>query len=160
MRKTIIKLGIIFLVLSAGYFVWLKVYNEPSRVACTMEAKLCPDGSAVGRTGPSCEFAACPGYALNLEYKNTDYGFSVALPDNWTGYTVSIDRWTGYAVNDQLGEAPYTTGPVVSIHNPKWTKELMYQDIPVMVFTLSQWSDLLAEKFHIGAAPVGPSEFG
>ena len=30
------------------------------RVACTMEVKLCPDGSAVGRTGPRCEFAACP----------------------------------------------------------------------------------------------------
>jgi len=29
-------------------------------VACTMEAKLCPDGTAVGRTGPNCEFASCP----------------------------------------------------------------------------------------------------
>ncbi|MCK9344883.1 MAG: Gmad2 immunoglobulin-like domain-containing protein [Candidatus Pacebacteria bacterium] len=29
-------------------------------VACTMEAKVCPDGSAVGRTGPNCEFAECP----------------------------------------------------------------------------------------------------
>lgn len=29
-------------------------------VACTMEAKLCPDGTYVGRTGPNCEFAACP----------------------------------------------------------------------------------------------------
>jgi len=28
--------------------------------ACTEEAKLCPDGSAVGRTGPDCEFAPCP----------------------------------------------------------------------------------------------------
>ena len=28
--------------------------------ACTEEAKLCPDGSAVGRTGPNCEFSACP----------------------------------------------------------------------------------------------------
>ncbi len=27
---------------------------------CTAEAKVCPDGSAVGRVGPSCEFAACP----------------------------------------------------------------------------------------------------
>jgi hypothetical protein len=27
---------------------------------CTTEAKVCPDGSAVGRSGPSCEFAACP----------------------------------------------------------------------------------------------------
>jgi hypothetical protein len=32
--------------------------NEP--VACTMDAKMCPDGSYVGRVGPSCEFAACP----------------------------------------------------------------------------------------------------
>ena len=32
----------------------------PGPVACTMEAKMCPDGSAVGRTGPNCEFEACP----------------------------------------------------------------------------------------------------
>lgn len=30
-------------------------------VACTMDAKICPDGSAVGRQGPHCEFAKCPG---------------------------------------------------------------------------------------------------
>lgn len=35
--------------------------EEP--VACTMEAKQCPDGSFVGREGPACEFAACPGEA-------------------------------------------------------------------------------------------------
>lgn len=29
--------------------------------ACTMEAKICPDGSSVSRTGPNCEFAPCPG---------------------------------------------------------------------------------------------------
>jgi len=27
--------------------------------ACTQEAKLCPNGSYVGRTGPNCEFATC-----------------------------------------------------------------------------------------------------
>lgn len=27
---------------------------------CTQEAKVCPDGSSVGRTGPNCEFASCP----------------------------------------------------------------------------------------------------
>ncbi len=32
----------------------------PGPVACTMEAKQCPDGSYVGRVGPNCEFAACP----------------------------------------------------------------------------------------------------
>lgn len=27
---------------------------------CTLEAKICPDGSTVGRVGPNCEFAPCP----------------------------------------------------------------------------------------------------
>lgn len=34
--------------------------GESGAVACTMDAKICPDGSAVGRSGPNCEFAACP----------------------------------------------------------------------------------------------------
>lgn len=29
-------------------------------VACTMDARMCPDGSYVGRQGPNCEFALCP----------------------------------------------------------------------------------------------------
>jgi len=34
--------------------------RPPEGRACTEEAKVCPDGSAVGRTGPDCAFAACP----------------------------------------------------------------------------------------------------
>lgn len=33
-------------------------FIEPT--ACTLDAKMCPDGSYVGRIGPNCEFAACP----------------------------------------------------------------------------------------------------
>ena len=29
-------------------------------VACTMDAMICPDGTAVGRVPPRCEFQACP----------------------------------------------------------------------------------------------------
>lgn len=29
--------------------------------ACTLEAQICPDGTAVGRTGLNCEFAPCTG---------------------------------------------------------------------------------------------------
>ncbi|MFZ3301558.1 MAG: hypothetical protein WA152_02485 [Microgenomates group bacterium] len=37
------------------------VFNDlPNQTACTMDAKICPDGSAVGRSGPKCEFAPCP----------------------------------------------------------------------------------------------------
>lgn len=34
--------------------------EKPGAIACTMEAKQCPDGSYVGRTGPKCEFEECP----------------------------------------------------------------------------------------------------
>lgn len=37
-----------------------KATPTPNQVACTMDAKLCPDGSSVSRTSPNCEFAACP----------------------------------------------------------------------------------------------------
>ena len=37
-----------------------EVTEEVPPVACTMDAKMCPDGSYVGRVGPNCEFAACP----------------------------------------------------------------------------------------------------
>ncbi len=38
----------------------LPIQTIPSQIACTQEAKLCPDGSYVGRTGPNCEFTPCP----------------------------------------------------------------------------------------------------
>lgn len=38
-------------------------------VACTMDAKSCPDGSFVGRSGPKCEFAPCPGEQPTKEMK-------------------------------------------------------------------------------------------
>lgn len=34
--------------------------KESEKVFCTMEAKICPDGTSVGRSGPKCEFAECP----------------------------------------------------------------------------------------------------
>lgn len=42
-----------------GEIVSLTIIDSP--VACTQEAKLCLDGSTVGRTGSNCEFALCPG---------------------------------------------------------------------------------------------------
>lgn len=34
--------------------------SSENPVFCTMEAKLCPNGSYVGRVGPKCEFSKCP----------------------------------------------------------------------------------------------------
>ena len=32
---------------------------DDRKIFCTQEAKLCPDGSYVSRTGPNCEFTPC-----------------------------------------------------------------------------------------------------
>ncbi len=46
----------------------VRVAQAPTEQVCTQEAKLCPDGSAVGRTSPDCAFAECPsGGPISLE---------------------------------------------------------------------------------------------
>lgn len=162
--KFLIGLVLLALLIALGYFAWPKFVAKENqgedKVFCTMEAKLCPDGSYVGRSGPKCEFAACPNTAARLEYKNNEYGFGISLPDTWAAYTTTTEKWSGEAVNAKAGSAPYATGPILIIHSPKWTGPNTYQDIPIMIFTLSQWNELLGEKFHIGAAPIPPSELG
>ena len=56
-----------------------------------MEAKFCPDGSAVGRTGPSCEFAPCPN-----NYKNITYEIE--------RQTVTLEKEIRYFGNDANGD--------------------------------------------------------
>lgn len=59
----VILIIIILAVGAVAYFVY-KLPNKSSdnngKIACTTEAKLCPDGSYVARTGLNCEFAPCP----------------------------------------------------------------------------------------------------
>lgn len=63
-RSLVLYLTIAAVVLAALYINLLSVppeLRQEEPVACTMEAKMCPDGSAVGRSGPECQFTACPG---------------------------------------------------------------------------------------------------
>jgi endonuclease YncB( thermonuclease family) len=57
-------------------------------VVCTMDAKQCPDGSFVSRTGPNCEFAPCPGESPNTNASNSD-------SRNSTGFTCGSKRTCG-----------------------------------------------------------------
>ncbi len=57
----IIGLVAVVMMIAGSYYYGGRNVERP--VACTQEAKLCPDGSAVGRTGPNCEFAECPAAA-------------------------------------------------------------------------------------------------
>ncbi len=56
----IILIGILVLVLAGGGGYYFFKVQKPEARFCTKDAKICPDGSAVGRFGPHCEFADCP----------------------------------------------------------------------------------------------------
>jgi len=98
--------------------------------------------------------------ADSIIYKNTSYGFNFSLPQNWKGYTIVNSQWEGLATGDAQEAAIVETGPLISIRHPQWAADNPRQDIPIMVFTTSQWNSLQENEFHIGAAPIGPKELG
>lgn len=65
MKKFVFSLIFIFIVVGVGVFLISRSEKEGDGVACTMDAKMCPDGTFVGRTGPMCEFEKCPDSPLN-----------------------------------------------------------------------------------------------
>jgi len=55
----VLAVSVIGVVLAYQYYFMPKI-SDQKPIACTKEAKICPDGSTVGRTGPNCEFTPCP----------------------------------------------------------------------------------------------------
>jgi hypothetical protein len=93
----------------------------------------------------------------NIVYDNTEYGFEFNLPASWKGYSIVAGEWEGLPAG---GTEPIETGTQIVIRHPLWTADKQRQDIPIMIFTISQWEALQREEFHIGAAPIGPGELG
>ncbi|MFA5954643.1 MAG: hypothetical protein WC817_03860 [Patescibacteria group bacterium] len=63
MKKVIILVAVIVVVVigASSYAMYqVNISKKGAEKSCTQEAKICPDGSAVGRSGPNCEFAVCP----------------------------------------------------------------------------------------------------
>ena len=93
-----------------------------------------------------------------IEYTNNQYGFSFSLPVSWKGYSIVNENWEGNMINVQNGQS--IKGPEILIRHPLWTSAIPRQDIPIMIFTLSQWDLVQQEKLSLGAAPIPPSELG
>ncbi len=162
MKKIITAIIIIIVLLLAGYFIYQSYTAQQKPVACTMEAKICPDGSAVGRTGPNCEFASCP-ISTALNYKNDEYGFQITFTDLWKGYTVSQTSWQG---QDISGGSKKYSGVELIFNNPQGSNTptassgACWQNIPIMVFTPDVWQLVSDEKIAVSAAPIGPEKIG
>ena len=90
-------------------------------------------------------------------YNNTQYRFTFTLPSSWTGYRIVNSTWQGW--NSATGKI-VQTGPLLTIRHPSWRVSRKSQDIPILIYTLDQWSALGLQVFNMGAAPIGPDELG
>ncbi len=107
--STLVLLIVLAVAVIGGCVAYYFVVINPKQgsVACTMEAKVCPDGTAVGRTGPNCEFAQCPDQTSGWKtYTNTQYGFAFKYPEIFSGVTWSPIVWPPYATSLDKGVDP------------------------------------------------------
>ncbi|MFA5184077.1 MAG: hypothetical protein WC456_00965 [Patescibacteria group bacterium] len=89
--------------------------GQPSQaIACTLEAKICPDGSAVGRSGPDCQFAACPETSGSAEASPED----APVPEDWATYT---DEAQGFSFRYPAQLA----AQYISLVSPAWPPRIM-----------------------------------
>ncbi len=71
MRTVLMFVALAFIVAGVAGFLYFLPVQAPyapgpaEPVGCTLEVHACADGSFVGRTGPNCAFAPCPGPAQN-----------------------------------------------------------------------------------------------
>jgi hypothetical protein len=93
-------------------------------VICTMDAKICPDGSSVGRTGPNCEFAECPGSQDESVSKSSPSAVKIEVgstsgwqPVTYQDVTFLIPPGFRFEEGDNLGLL-YGPGSMV----PSWIK--------------------------------------
>jgi hypothetical protein len=83
----ILLIAAVTVFISVTVFVFKKPTIQP--IGCTMEAKVCPDGTAVGRTGPKCEFTECPPFTPDSGEKES-ITLNARLGETITGLGVSI----------------------------------------------------------------------
>ncbi|MEN9621905.1 MAG: hypothetical protein RLZZ67_339 [Candidatus Parcubacteria bacterium] len=92
----------------------------------------------------------------SIIYNNNDYGFTFSLPADWQGYSIVKETWIGNSLKATVAQS----GSKLLIRNPKWTMSAPYEDLPILIFTSSQWNAYLAGDFSVSAAPITATELG
>jgi hypothetical protein len=92
---------------------------------------------------------------LPVHYHNAQYNLTFGLPASWRGYSVLIQHWEGETYSPARDAVTVAEGgPVIVLRNPKWKADAPYQDIPIMVFSRSQWQAEHQGKFSVGAGGI------
>ena len=103
--------GVFFVILFGvgGLLYRNAIEHSTQPVACPVDAKICPDGTSVSRTGLSCTFPACPPPNVSM----SQLGIAFALPG---GY-VADDRVVGGGDSSLVAAfvSPSVDAPVTTI---------------------------------------------
>lgn len=92
---------------------------------------------------------------LPLRYHNAQYDFTFFLPADWRGYSVLVQQWEGSISSDTADKATVPEhGPALVFRHPQWNSSAPRQDIPILVFTRSQWDADKQGKFFYGAGGI------
>jgi hypothetical protein len=85
---------LIIIVVGGIYWGWT-YYQQPKPVVCTQDAKVCPDGSSVGRVLPDCDFKECPSITHTGWLTSTDAktGLSFQYPSTLGTQYISLTDW-------------------------------------------------------------------
>lgn len=139
MNKTLLG-SIVIIIIVVGALIAIPRFignknggEEP--IACTMDAKMCPDGSYVGRTGPHCEFEVCPG-AGNEDWETAtdasagvsfkypkELGLTYVHPIDWPPQVrVSDGSFSCASTGSEIDRAGETTTQIIGDHTYCVTK--------------------------------------
>lgn len=117
-----IGLAVLAAILIAIVFAWIGYANReqsetPAGNFCTLDALVCPDGSAVGRSGPECEFEACPSqgsYVGTLQQTQDGFHLVIDASAGTTGptYNLPLEMRVTNALQDFVGRRVRVFGSI------------------------------------------------
>src|SRR5512133_1678455 len=125
----------------SGQWFGRRLWSSPMATFIVCSAALVASGCH------SLETASHPS-GLPIGYRNAQCGLTFFLPASWQGYSVLIQEWDA-----PLHSADYQTevgrerGPIIVLRHPHWKESDHYQDIPIMVFSRSQWAAEEQQRF-------------
>ncbi|MCF7835734.1 MAG: hypothetical protein K9M15_01290 [Candidatus Marinimicrobia bacterium] len=149
-------------VLVVGGGVWyltklieLKSVHRDVEPVCTADAKICPDGSSVGRVGPDCEFEKCPEEVADLTtnwktYRNEEFGFEIGILPTWESYNVSVSKCCHNISSNELNN--FTD----IIFSPKAVDR--FGIFEIMIFTKEQWNRWQRDSHKIELYVLGQND--
>lgn len=94
MKQYLAPIALVLVVMAGALWALsARLAGAPGEPACTEETKVCPDGSSVGRSGPNCEFAACPvatATSTPVKPKPVQTGIAIGKSATIHGVTIGV----------------------------------------------------------------------